>query len=117
MKQGREGGFLEKTWAFRIKTPGYHSLKQPVLLKNDLAHQVALMPAASGNSYSPRVTGLMALLLSRLAAYFASVTFSTGVFAPVLVLSLRALYPKSVAITTFPAQVLLHITLFIAKSC
>lgn len=60
----------------------------------------------------------MTLLLSRLTAHFASVTFRTGVFAPALVLSLGAPYPKSVAISTFPLQkiqALLHITLFIVK--
>jgi len=95
----KEGGFLEKTklkadlnLALRIKTSGYQNLKQPILLKNDsalhdIALQAALVSPASGNVYNPRFMCLMTLLLSRLTAYFALVTFSTGVFPAALELS------------------------------
>lgn len=64
-------------------------MKQPVLLRHDLALQditlqVALVSPEIGNVYNLRFMCLLALLLSSLTAYFASFTFSTGAFAVVL---------------------------------
>lgn len=103
----REGSFLEKILVFRIKTPGYQNLKQPVLLKNDLALSGYCSAGCIGvSSVRERLQSkiymcLVTLLLSRLTAYLALVTFSTGAFVPALVLSLRVPYPKSVVTTSF----------------
>lgn len=92
-----------------------------MLLKNDLALQdialqVALVSPVSGNIHNPRFMYLVTLLLSRLTAYFALVTFSTGVFAPALVLSLRIPYPKSVATTPFALQKICAQVLYMSPS-
>lgn len=111
----------------RIKTSECQNLKQPVLLKNDLALpdialQVALVSPLSGNIHNPRFMFLITLLLSRLTAYFALVTFNTGVFTPALVLSLRVPYPQVCSHNLFSSPKnmclrCLHITLFLVKSC
>lgn len=96
----RERGFLEKILAFRINSPGYQNVKQPVLFRHDLALQditlqVALVSPETGNVCNPRFMCLLTLLLSRLTAYFASFSFSTGAFTPALVLSLKSSLPQT----------------------
>lgn len=106
--------------AFRINSAGYWNVKQPVLLRHDLALQditlqVALVSPETGNAYNPRFMCLPTLLLSRLTAYFALVTFSTGAF--VFKNSLPQTYSHHFSSPTNTCPNSLFITLFLVKGC